>query len=142
MDHDGCGDCLLWYIELGNDFAFLARQKRITIDGIDYYIDLLWYHRGLRCLVAIDLKLGKFQAADKGQMELYLRWLEKYETKEGENSPIGLILCSDKTDEHVELMLLNEDRIKVAKYYTELPPFEVLKNKLLRAIEVAREKNQ
>ncbi|MCB9231060.1 MAG: DUF1016 domain-containing protein [Bacteroidia bacterium] len=127
-------------IELGSDFAFLGKQKRITIDGTDYYIDLLFYHRGLKCLVAIDLKLGKFQAADKGQMELYLRWLEKYEVKEDENSPIGLILCSDKSEEHVELMLLNEGRIKVAQYYTQLPPMEVLKAKLHRAIEVARKK--
>jgi len=127
-------------IELGSDFAFLARQKRIIIDGTDYRIDLLFYHRTLKCLVALDLKLGKFRAADKGQMELYLRWLEKYEQKKGENAPIGLILCSDKSDEHVELLLLNEDRIKVAQYYTKLPPMEVLKVKLHQAIEIARHK--
>ena len=127
-------------IELGSDFAFLARQKRTTIDGTDYRIDLLFYHRTLKCLVALDLKLGKFRAADKGQMELYLRWLEKYEQKKGENAPIGLILCSDKSDEHVELLLLNEDRIKVAQYYTKLPPMEVLKVKLHQAIEIARHK--
>src|SRR5688572_26495028 len=90
-------------IELGSDFAFMARQKRITIDEEDYYIDLLFYHRGLKRLVVIDLKLGKFKAAYKGQMELYLRWLEKYEMKQGEELPIGLILCADKSDEHVEL---------------------------------------
>jgi len=129
-------------IELGSDFAFLARQKRIIIDGTDYKIDLLFYHRGLKCLVAIDLKLGKFKAADKGQMELYLRWLEKYEQRPGENSPIGLILCSDKSDEHVELLLLKEDRIRVAQYYTQLPPMELLKEKLHKAIQIARQKKQ
>lgn len=125
-------------IEMGSDFAFLGRQKRITIDGEDYKIDLLFYHRGLKCLVVIDLKLGKFRAADKGQMELYLRWLEKHEQREGENPPVGLILCSDKSDEHVELMLLNETRIKVAKYYTQLPSMKMLKDKLHRAIVIAR----
>jgi predicted nuclease of restriction endonuclease-like (RecB) superfamily len=88
-------------IEFGSDFGFMARQKRITVDQEDYYIDLLFFHRRLKCLVAIDLKLGKFQAAFKGQMELYLHWLEKYEMQEGENPPIGLILCSGKNEEHV-----------------------------------------
>lgn len=87
--------------ELGTDFAFLARQKRITIDNEDYYIDLLFYHRRMHRLVAIDLKLGKFKAADKGQMELYLRWLEKNELREGEEKPIGLILCAEKAHEHL-----------------------------------------
>jgi len=125
-------------IELGSDFAFIARQKRIVIDNTDYKIDLLFYHRTLKCLVVIDLKLRKFQAGDKGQMELYLRWLEKYEQREGENAPVGLILCSDKSDEHVELLLLKEDRIKVAKYYTQLPSMKVFKQKLHKAIQLAR----
>jgi predicted nuclease of restriction endonuclease-like (RecB) superfamily len=128
--------------ELGSDFAFIARQKRIVIDGIDYKIDLLFYHRGLKCLVVIDLKMGKFKAGDKGQMELYLRWLEKHEQREGENAPVGLILCSDKSDEHVELLLLKEDRIKVAKYYTQLPSMAILKAKLHKAILIARQKEQ
>jgi predicted nuclease of restriction endonuclease-like (RecB) superfamily len=127
-------------IEIGNDFAFIARQKRIIIDGTDYKIDLLFYHRGLKCLVAIDLKMGKFRAADKGQMELYLRWLEKHEQREGENAPVGLILCSDKSDEHVELLLLKENRIKVAQYYTQLPSMKLLKEKLHKAILIARHK--
>ena len=93
-------------IELGNDFAFLARQKRITIDNKDYYIDLLFYHRRLKSLVAIDLKIGEFEAGYKGQMELYLHYLETYETIEGENQPIGLILCTGKNEEHIELMQL------------------------------------
>lgn len=127
-------------IELGSDFAFMARQKRIVIDGVDYKIDLLFYHRSLKCMVVIDLKLGKFRAADKGQMELYLRWLEKYEQREDENPPIGLILCSDKSDEHVELLLLKENRIKVAKYYTQLPSMKILKEKLHKSIQIARNK--
>lgn len=127
-------------LELGNDFAFLARQKRITIDNEDYKIDLLFYHRKLKCLVVIDLKLDKFKAAYKGQMELYLRWLEKYEVVDGENSPIGLILCSDSNKEHIELLRLDESKIKVATYLTELPPIKLLQEKLHKAIIVAREK--
>lgn len=125
-------------LELGNDFAFLARQKRITIDNEDYKIDLLFYHRKLKCLVAIDLKLDKFKAAYKGQMELYLRWLEKYEVVEGENSPIGLILCADSNKEHIELLRLDESKIKVAAYLTELPPIKLLQEKLHKAISIAR----
>lgn len=123
--------------ELGNDFAFLARQKRITVDEEDYYIDLLFYHRRLRCLVAIDLKLGKFQAAYKGQMELYLRWLEKYDMAEGENKPIGLILCAGKNEEHIELMHLDDSNIRVADYMTKLPDRKLLERKLQQAIERA-----
>lgn len=127
-------------IELGSDFAFLARQKRITIDNEDYYIDLLFFHRRLKCLVAIDLKLGKFEAAHKGQMELYLRWLEKFEMVEGENQPIGLILCSGKNEEHVELMRLDESNIRVAEYLTKLPDMKLLENKLKQSIETAKKK--
>jgi predicted nuclease of restriction endonuclease-like (RecB) superfamily len=127
-------------IELGADFAFLARQKRITIDNEDYYIDLLFYHRRLRCLVAIELKIGKFTAADKGQVELYLRWLEKYEKLEGENSPIGLILCTDKNEEHVELMQLDKSNIRVADYLTELPEKRLLESKLHQSVERAKNK--
>lgn len=124
--------------ELGTEFAFLARQKRITIDNEDFYIDLLFYHRGLRRLVAIDLKLGKFKASYKGQMELYLRWLEKNEQKEGENQPIGLILCSEKSPEQINyLMLDNDEQIKVAEYYTQLPEKKILLEKLERAIQIA-----
>ena len=126
-------------VELGSDFAFLARQRRIAVDQEDYYIDLLFYHRRLHRLVAIDLKLGHFQAADKGQMELYLRWLEKHEKQAGEDPPIGLILCADKSAEHVELLQLEKSGIRVAQYLTELPPRKVLEHKLHEAIRVARE---
>jgi predicted nuclease of restriction endonuclease-like (RecB) superfamily len=125
-------------IEFGSDFGFLARQKRITIDHEDYYIDLLFYHRRLKCLIAIDLKLGKFKAAYKGQMELYLRWLEKYEMQEGENPPIGLILCSGKNQEHIELLQLEKSNIKVADYLTKLPDMRLLEKRLKQSIERAK----
>ncbi|SHM54820.1 PDDEXK nuclease domain-containing protein [Flavobacterium xanthum] len=127
-------------IELGSDFAFMARQKRITIDNRDYYIDLLFYHRRLKCLVAIDLKIGEFEASNKGQMELYLRYLEKYEQVEGENTPIGLILCTGKNEEHVELLQLDKSNIKVADYLTILPSQKLLQEKLHRAVEIAQNK--
>ncbi|MBS1748546.1 MAG: DUF1016 family protein [Bacteroidetes bacterium] len=129
-------------IELGNDFAFMARQKRISIDDRDYYIDLLFFHRRLKCLVAIDLKIGEFEAACKGQMELYLRYLEKYEQVEGENSPIGLVLCTGKNQEHIELLQLDRSNIRVADYLTVLPTEQVLKEKLHKAIEIAKAKNE
>jgi predicted nuclease of restriction endonuclease-like (RecB) superfamily len=129
-------------LEFGRDFYFVARQRRITIDKEDYYIDLLFYHRKLRCFVVIELKLGKFKAEYKGQMELYLRYLEKYEMDEGENPPIGIILCAEKSKEHVELMLLNEDRIKVAEYLTKLPPKELFEEKLRKAMMNAQVKRK
>ena len=127
-------------LEMGTDFAFVARQKRITVDNEDYYLDLLFYHRRLRCLVAIDLKLGKFQASDKGQMELYLRWLQKHDRQPSEELPLGLILCADKSDEHVELLQLNDSGIRVAQYLTELPPKKLLEKKLHDSIRLARER--
>ncbi|MGD1045760.1 MAG: PDDEXK nuclease domain-containing protein [Bacteroidota bacterium] len=129
-------------LELGTGFSFVDRQKRITIDGEDYYIDLLFFHRTLRRLVAIELKLDKFKAADKGQMELYLRWLEKYEQKPGEETPIGLILCAGKSSEHIELLQLQKSGIRVAEYMTELPPQKILERKLHQAIAMAREQLQ
>ncbi len=122
-------------VEFGSDFAFLSRQKRISIDNRDYYLDLLFYHRRLKSLIAIDLKIGEFDAAHKGEMELYLAWLEKYETVEGENPPIGLILCAGKNPEHVELLQLHKSNIKVADYFTVLPSKKNFLDKLHRAIE-------
>lgn len=127
-------------LELGTDFSFVARQKRITVDGEDYYIDLLFYHRKLRKLVVIDLKLGKFKAADKGQIELYLRWLDKYDRQLGEEAPIGLVLCAGSSVGHVELLELEASSIRVAEYLTELPPREVLEQKLKAAVAIARER--
>lgn len=129
-------------LELGTGFAFVARQKRIQIDNDDYYIDLLFYHRGLKRLVAIDLKLGDFKPAYKGQMELYLRWLAKYEQQPEEESPIGLILCAGKKEETIELMELNKSGIRVAAYMMELPPRELLKKKLHEAMLSAQTRIQ
>jgi predicted nuclease of restriction endonuclease-like (RecB) superfamily len=128
-------------IELGSDFAFIARQKRILIDKEDYKIDLLFYHRGLRRLVAIDLKLDRFKAGYKSQMELYLKWLNKYERKEGEETPIGLILCAEKQHEQIELLELEKGHIRVAEYLTQLPPKKLLAEKLQVAISVVRERS-
>lgn len=125
--------------EMGTDFAFLGRQKRITVDAIDYYIDLLFYHRSLHRLVAIDLKLGKFKPEHEGQMMLYLRYLNQNERKQGEESPIGLILCSEGNTEHIEYLMLDENSpIKVAQYYTQLPDKKLLAEKLQRAIAIAK----
>lgn len=134
------GELQKFITEMGNDFAFMARQKRITVDDEDYYIDLLFFNRRLRCMVAIDLKLTDFKAAYKGQMELYLRWLEKHEMLEGENKPIGLILCTGKNEEHVELMHLHESNIRVAEYLMKLPDKKLLEQKLQKAVEIAKEK--
>jgi predicted nuclease of restriction endonuclease-like (RecB) superfamily len=125
-------------LELGSGFAFLERQKRISIDTIDYHLDLLFYHRKLRRLIAIDLKLGKFKPKHKAQMELYLRYLKKHEMQAGEESPIGLLLCSEGNTEHIELLMLDEKEIKVAQYLTELPSKEWFADKLHRAIEIAK----
>lgn len=125
-------------LELGSGFAFLARQKRIQIDNDDYYIDLLFYHRGLNRLIAIDLKLGDFKAEYKGQMELYLRWLDKHERRAGEGEPLGIILCAGKKQELIELLELGRSGIHVAEYLTELPPKEVLQAKLQTAIQHSR----
>lgn len=134
------GELQKFITEMGNDFAFMARQKRITVDNEDYYIDLLFFNRRLRCMVAIDLKLTDFKAAYKGQMELYLRWLEKHEMLEGENKPIGLVLCTGKNEEHVELMHLHESNIRVAEYLMKLPDKKLLEQKLQKAVEIAKEK--
>jgi len=125
-------------LELGGGFSFLARQKRIQVDSDDYYLDLLFFHRKLKRLVAIELKLGDFKPADKGQMELYLRWLDKHERQPGEEEPIGLILCAGKKQETVELLELEKSSIRVAEYLTDLPPREILERELHKALIQAR----
>lgn len=127
-------------LELGEGFAFVARQKRLQIGGRDYWIDLLFYHRGLRRLVVIELKLDRFKPEFKGQMELYLRWLDKHERGPGEEAPIGLILCAGKSGEEVELLQLDQSGIRVAEYMTELPPRRLLEKKLHEALRLARER--
>lgn len=126
-------------LEIGKGFAFVERQKRMIIDGEDYHLDLLFYHRKLKRLVAIDLKIGKFQAGDKGQMELYLKWLDKYEKQEGEEKPVGLILCAETSREQVELLEMHKDGIMVAEYWTELPPKKELAKRLHTALISAKE---
>jgi len=127
-------------LELGGGFAFLARQKRIQIDEDDFYIDLLFFHRKLKRLIAIELKMGNFKAEYKGRMELYLRWLDRYERQPGEASPLGIILCAGKKQEQVELLELGNSGIHIAEYLTVLPPKEVLREKLQAAIELSRKR--
>lgn len=126
-------------LELGSGFSFVDRQKRMIIDGEDFYLDLLFYHRKLHRLIAIELKLGRFKAAYKGQMELYLRWLEKYEVQPGEESPLGLILCTEGGNEQIELLRLDKTGIKVAQYMTELPDKKLLETQLRKSLAIARE---
>jgi predicted nuclease of restriction endonuclease-like (RecB) superfamily len=126
--------------ELGSDFCFMARQYSMRIDDVDYFLDLLFYHRGLRCLVAIDLKLGTFSAADKGQMDLYLAWLKENEWREGENEPVGLILCSSKKRQHVEMLIRHgPHKIQVSEYITKLPSKKVLEERLKIYSKLLRE---
>jgi predicted nuclease of restriction endonuclease-like (RecB) superfamily len=127
-------------LELGMGFAFVARQKRMIIDNRDHYLDLLFHHRRLKRLVAVELKLERFKAADKGQMELYLRWLDRYERVEGEEPPLGLILCAEGSRETIELLQLDQAGIHVAEYLTELPPKEVLERKLHATVVFARQR--
>ncbi len=110
------------------------------MDGIDFRIDLLFFHRDLKRLVVIELKLGDFEPAHKGQMELYLRWLNKYERRSGEEAPMGLILCAGKSQEQIELLELGLSGIHVAEYLTALPSKEVLREKLHKAIVQARQR--
>ncbi|MBK8516654.1 MAG: DUF1016 family protein [Saprospiraceae bacterium] len=128
----------LFILELGNGFAFVERQKRIILDGKDFYLDLLFYHRKLKRLVAIELKLGDFKPAYKGQMELYLKWLNKYEKQDDENNPIGLILCAGKSNEQIELLEMHKDGIMVAEYWTALPSKKQLEEKLHSLLIEAR----
>ena len=125
-------------MELGTGFTFIARQKRLQIDDDDFYIDLLFYNRRLKRLIVIDLKLGNFKAEYKGQMELYLRWLAKFEQEADENPPLGIILCAGKKQEQIELLELDQSSIHVADYLTELPPKEVFEAKLHNVIKAAR----
>ncbi len=125
-------------LEMGTDFAFMARQKVISIDGKDYKIDLLFFHRKLRRLVVVELKIGEFEPEYKAQVELYLRWLNKYERMENEESPIALILCAEKSDEIIELLELDKGDIRVSQYLTTMPPKKELEEKLHLAIERAK----
>ncbi|WP_228448979.1 PDDEXK nuclease domain-containing protein [Vibrio spartinae] len=127
-------------LELGAGFTFIARQKRIQIDEDDFYIDLLFYNRKLKRLVVIDLKTEKFRPAHKSQMELYLRWLQKYEQDADELPPLGIIFCASKKQEQIELLELNQSGIHVAEYMTVLPPIAVLQQKLREAAASAKKR--
>ncbi len=127
-------------LELGKGFTFVERQKRMIIDGEDFKLDLLFFHRKLKRLVAIELKIGRFKASYKGQMELYMKWLNKYEKQEGEKEPIGLILCTETSKEQIELLEMHKDGIMVAEYWTDLPPKNVLEEKLQQAVVEAKER--
>ena len=126
-------------LEMGKGFAFVERQKRMIIDGEDHHLDLLFYHRTLKRLIAIDLKLGKFQAKYKGQMELYLKWLNRYERQESEKEPVGLLLCAEGNREQIELLEMHKDGIMIAEYWTELPPKKLLEQKIHEIIAETRE---
>lgn len=127
-------------LELGKGFSFIERQKRIILGGKDYYMDLLFYHRKLKRLVVIELKIGRFEPEHKGQMELYLKWLNHYEKMEGESDAIGLILCTEASSEEIELLEMHKDGIVVAEYLTELPPKKQLEEKIQTALKEARER--
>jgi predicted nuclease of restriction endonuclease-like (RecB) superfamily len=127
-------------LELGTGFTFVERQKRIIVDGDDYYIDLLFFHRRLRRLIVIELKLGAFRPADKGQVELYLQWLDRNERHPGEEAPLAIILCADRKHETVEYLDLGRSGIHVAQYLTELPPRELLRERFHRALAAARQR--
>jgi len=127
-------------LEAGNGWAFVARQKRIILDGDDFYLDLLFYSRPLRRLIAVELKIGKFEPAYEGQMKLYLKWLDRYERQTGEEAPIGLILCTEASRERVELLEMHKDGIAVAEYWTTLPPKEELEERLELIMRQAKER--
>ncbi len=127
-------------LELGQGFTFVERQKRMIIDGEDYKLDLLFFHRKLQCLIAIDLKIGKFKARYKSEMELYLRWLEKNEMQSNENTPLGLILCAEGNHEQIQMLQLDKSGIKVAEYITELPDKKILQKKLHQVIETEKKR--
>jgi hypothetical protein len=127
-------------LEFGHGFSFIERQKRMIMDGDDFHLDLLFYHRVLKRLVAIELKLGKFKPLYKGQMEFYLRWLDKYERKDGENTPIGLILCTEASRDQIELMEMDKADIAVAEYWTDLPPKVEFERKIQEIYHEAQER--
>lgn len=133
-------DIQQFLLSIGAGFTFQERQKVIEIDGDFFKIDLLMYNRQLKCITAIELKMGAFKPADKGQIELYLRWLEKHEMLPGENPPIGIILCAEKSDERVELLQLKNSGISVSQFITELPPKKIFEERLHAAIKRARER--
>ncbi len=133
-------DLEAFLLEVGTGFTFVERQKRMVIDGKDFHLDLLLYHRPLKRLVAVELKIGEFDARDEGQMKLYLKWLNRYERHDGEETPIGLILCAEASREQIELLEMHKDGIVVAEYWTALPPKHELEQRLQVMLRGARER--
>ena len=127
-------------LEFGNGFSFVARQKRMTMDGDDFTLDLLFFHRILKRLVAIELKIGKFKPSYMGQMRFYLKWLNRYEMQDGENPPIGIILCTGASRDQIELMELDKEGIAVAEYWTQLPPKHEFEHKINQIYKEAKER--
>lgn len=126
-------------LEMGTGFSFVARQKRISVDGDHFYLDLLLYNRKLKRMVVIELKKGKFKAEYMGQMTLYLNYLKEYERYEGEEAPIGIILCTEKSASQVKLLDLSKSGIHVAEYWTELPSQDVFERKIQEIVVRAQE---
>ena len=117
----------IFLLELGGDFAFVGRQRRLRIDDEWYRVDLLFFHRRLRCLVIIDLKLGRFTHADAGQMNMYLNYAKENWTNEDENPPVGIILCADKRESLVRYATEGlPNKMLVSRYLTALPNEAVL----------------
>jgi len=133
-------DLQAFLLEVGHRWAFVARQKRMILDGNDLYLDLLFFARPLRRLIAVELKLGRFKAAYVGPMKLYLKWLDRYERQDGEEAPIGLVLCTDAGREQIELLEMHKDGIAVAEYWTDLPPKQELESRLRLALRQAKER--
>lgn len=133
-------DMEAFLLEVGTGFTFVERQKRMVIDGKDFHLDLLLYNRPLRRLVAVELKIGEFDARHEGQMKLYLKWLDRYERQDGEEAPVGLILCAGTSREQVELLEMHKDGIVVAEYWTSLPPKHELEQRLQVMLREARER--
>ena len=127
-------------LEFGHGFAFVDRQKRMTMDGDDFKLDLLFFHRALRRLVAVELKIGRFKPQYMGQMRFYLKWLDRYERHEHENPPIGIILCTTASRKQIELLELDKEGIAVAEYWTELPPKAEFESKIREILAQAQER--
>ncbi|MBD0020760.1 DUF1016 family protein [Gordonia pseudamarae] len=127
-------------LEAGNGWAFVARQKRMTVDNDDFFLDLLFFSRPLRRLIAVELKIGKFKPAYEGQMKFYLKWLDRYERRKDEEAPLGLILCTETSREQIEMMEMHKDGIVVAEYWTTLPPKEILQRRITEIYRAAQER--
>lgn len=123
-------------LELGKGFCFVARQKRLTLDGDHFYVDLVFYNRLLRCFVLIDLKLGKLTHQDLGQMMMYVNWFDRFQRAEHEEPTVGIVLCSDKNDAVVKITLPKDNQqILAARYQNYLPTEEELRSEVARSRE-------